>query len=96
MNSFVLKVLVICLVSGLAYTAPSVKKPRMPLCSRFADNQCMLEYKPICATDGYTYGNECVLCMENRERTETVQIQHDGPCSLVPLHERRMKKSKMH
>ncbi|XP_072278975.1 trypsin inhibitor ClTI-1-like [Pyxicephalus adspersus] len=93
MNSFILKVLIICLVSGLVFTAPSVKKPREPLCSRYGNGPCVNDYKPICATDGFTYGNECTLCAENRERTEQVQIQHDGSC---PLHPRKKKNHNVH
>ncbi|CAI9602821.1 unnamed protein product [Staurois parvus] len=80
---------------GLAFTAPSVKKPRVPLCSRYAD-PCEYDDKPICGTDGYTYSSECVLCMENRERTVQSLIQHDGPCPLLPPHEMKMKKPNVH
>ncbi|XP_044517593.1 serine protease inhibitor Kazal-type 1-like [Gracilinanus agilis] len=41
---------------------------------------CPRDLAPVCGTDGHTYGNECVLCMENKKRHVAVRIQKDGPC----------------
>ncbi|CAI9170645.1 unnamed protein product [Rangifer tarandus platyrhynchus] len=43
-------------------------------------NGCPRIYNPVCGTDGVTYSNECLLCMENKERQTPVLIQKSGPC----------------
>ncbi|XP_024432865.2 serine protease inhibitor Kazal-type 1 isoform X2 [Desmodus rotundus] len=43
-------------------------------------NGCTRIYNPICGTDGYTYPNECELCMENKRREFPVLIKKYGPC----------------
>ncbi|XP_069821916.1 trypsin inhibitor ClTI-1-like [Dendropsophus ebraccatus] len=91
MYSILLKAFIFSLVSGIALAAPNVKKTREPLCSRYEeDTPCPHENNPVCGTDGYTYGNECLLCFENRERTDKVQIKDDGRCP-PSAHHRRME-----
>ncbi|XP_029797706.1 serine protease inhibitor Kazal-type 1 [Suricata suricatta] len=41
---------------------------------------CTKIYNPVCGTDGKTYSNECVLCVENQKRQILVLIQKSGPC----------------
>ncbi|XP_044125200.1 serine protease inhibitor Kazal-type 1-like [Bufo gargarizans] len=91
MCAIMLKAAVISLVVGIVLAAPNVKKTREPLCSRYDEGICPYGSKPICGTDGYTYGNECQLCQENRERTNKVQIKDEGPCPPSAQQQRRMK-----
>uniref|UniRef100_A0A7M4F4D0 Kazal-like domain-containing protein n=1 Tax=Crocodylus porosus TaxID=8502 RepID=A0A7M4F4D0_CROPO len=35
---------------------------------------------PVCGTDLQVYPNECVLCVQNRERNTDVQIKNRGFC----------------
>ncbi|XP_008049908.1 serine protease inhibitor Kazal-type 1 [Carlito syrichta] len=43
-------------------------------------NGCNKIYNPVCGTDGITYSNECMLCLENQKRQIPVLIQKSGPC----------------
>ncbi|KAM3918464.1 chymotrypsin inhibitor-like [Leptodactylus fuscus] len=82
MSSILLQALICSLLSGLVLAVPHVKRPREPSCSRNEDAPCPYENKPICGTDGFTYGNECLLCRENRERTNKVLIKDEGRCPI--------------
>ncbi|KAM9103707.1 serine protease inhibitor Kazal-type 1 [Megaptera novaeangliae] len=43
-------------------------------------NGCPKIYNPVCGTDGVTYSNECMLCIENKKHRIPVLIQKSGPC----------------
>ncbi|XP_004447159.2 double-headed protease inhibitor, submandibular gland-like [Dasypus novemcinctus] len=41
---------------------------------------CTREIKQICGTDQQTYSNECMLCMQNKEKGLQLRKLHDGTC----------------
>ncbi|XP_067238191.1 double-headed protease inhibitor, submandibular gland-like [Chanodichthys erythropterus] len=51
-----------------------------PNCKRYSSNICKKIYKPVCGSDGKTYGNECLLCAANRTSKTKILIQKQGKC----------------
>ncbi|XP_003477374.1 serine protease inhibitor Kazal-type 1 [Cavia porcellus] len=72
---FLLSVLALLMLSG--NTTASVERQANCDHTRLG---CPRIYSPVCGTDGISYSNECLLCVENRKRQVPVLIKKSGPC----------------
>ncbi|XP_065165794.1 agrin-like isoform X2 [Atheta coriaria] len=52
---------------------------RNPVCR--CGETCPLEFDPVCASDGKTYSNECILKQEGCRARKTLNIIYRGKCS---------------
>ncbi|CAL8288983.1 unnamed protein product [Arctogadus glacialis] len=54
--------------------------PRKPACHDPEELACPLNLDPMCGSDGVTYGNECVLCVERQITKTNIMISKEGNC----------------
>uniref|UniRef100_A0A3B5RAP0 Kazal-like domain-containing protein n=1 Tax=Xiphophorus maculatus TaxID=8083 RepID=A0A3B5RAP0_XIPMA len=41
---------------------------------------CKLNVRPVCGSNGQTYGNECLLCKEMQESNKKISVTQEGHC----------------
>ncbi|XP_058533617.1 ovomucoid-like isoform X3 [Ochotona princeps] len=52
----------------------------IPRCGSYASYICNNEFDPICASDGYTYGNSCMFCSAKSRTNGTLSFLYYGTC----------------
>ncbi|KAJ8396765.1 hypothetical protein AAFF_G00013640 [Aldrovandia affinis] len=80
MQSVTRLVVVFCL-AALVSGAVVSNEPREADCALFPMLPvCTRELSEVCGDDGFTYSNECMLCLHNRENGLRVAVAWKGEC----------------
>nr|XP_033774212.1 serine protease inhibitor Kazal-type 4 [Geotrypetes seraphini] len=53
---------------------------QQPDCGDIIIEACPMNYDPLCGTDGETYANECLLCVQRMRTKQEIQIRSKRPC----------------
>ncbi|GAA6092510.1 trypsin inhibitor ClTI-1-like [Tachysurus ichikawai] len=73
--------ILVCLVALTA--ADDNNTPRQANCEKYVTDACTRELMEVCADDGTTYGNECMLCVESRQKNKNLMVVKTGRCDSV-------------
>ncbi|XP_042685403.1 serine protease inhibitor Kazal-type 4 isoform X3 [Centrocercus urophasianus] len=80
----VLALMLVAFVSASGEELEEESGLRRPKCGEMAELQaCPLLHLPICGSDGNTYANECLLCVQKMKTRQDIRILNDGECQDI-------------
>ncbi|XP_072239887.1 serine peptidase inhibitor, Kazal type 4 [Leuresthes tenuis] len=73
-----LGLLLVCVIADAADRSGLMRKPSCP--DTEAILACPMNFAPVCGSDGNTYANECILCVERQTTKTDILIMEDESC----------------
>ncbi|XP_056625015.1 serine protease inhibitor Kazal-type 1 [Triplophysa dalaica] len=77
-----MKLAILICFSVLIYSVAAAE-PRLAVCDPENNGVCTREYNPVCGEDNITYPTECILCLENKRRSQNIRIMQEGECKPI-------------
>ncbi|XP_078087740.1 trypsin inhibitor ClTI-1-like [Mustelus asterias] len=78
--SFLIAALVALICADMSKTINISEETEQPACDKYILPACVRNYAPVCGTDGNTYSNECLMCIEIKQRKINIRIRKQAEC----------------
>ncbi|XP_032885452.1 trypsin inhibitor ClTI-1-like [Amblyraja radiata] len=72
--------LVVLIFIGISKATIIFEETEQPACDQYSLPACSRHYAPVCGTNGITYSNECLMCVEIKQRKTNIRITKRDEC----------------
>ncbi|GCC26307.1 trypsin inhibitor ClTI-1-like [Chiloscyllium punctatum] len=80
-QSFLIAAIVAFIFTNMSKGININEETEQPACDKYILPGCARNYAPVCGTDGNTYSNECLMCLEIKQRKVNIRITKHAECN---------------